>query len=217
MCEDKQQLLKVKKARSFCWKPSGAVCVEGTHLTIIQTLPQQTETCITWLACPHSNLRIKYASSQALLFDGQDNHPLITSAISSPASTDNSQQWIPGRSASMSWVTGRNSEEKWYYFIHLFILLVILFHLVSLSLVFFFIFACRLCSRLWQYHFPRWPFSLGLLPFTVQAFYMQVLQVLSGVGLLFHSSPGLWVLQWLRSVPLSQYVLSDLCQSFHNL
>jgi hypothetical protein len=48
----------------------------------------------------------------------------------------------------------------------------------------------------------------------VQAFYMQVLQVLSGDGWLYLSSPGLLALQWLRSVPLFQFVPSKLPSLF---
>ena len=73
---------------------------------------------------------------------------------------------------------------------------------------------CRLCSKLLRYHFQQWPFSQGLLHCMVQAFYMQVLQVLSGDGLLYLSSPGLWALQWLRSAPLSQFVTSKLPSLF---
>lgn len=71
---------------------------------------------------------------------------------------------------------------------------------------FFFFFGGRLYSRLLQYHFPRWHFSLGSLLCMDQAFCMQDLQAWFGDGLWFRSSLGSSELQWLKSALLFRFV-----------
>ena len=101
------------------------------------------------------------------------------------------QLWIQQRRGSMSLVTSKNWEEKWYFILlFLFFIFAILclmelildpsFVLVKYGLLFNL--WCRLCSKLWRYHFPQWPFSLELHLSMVLVFNMQALQLLSGGG-----------------------------------
>lgn len=119
----------------------------------------------------------------------------------------------------MSSDTSRNSEEKWFFSLFILTLSCPLLFGVALAPedVFWFVLICfRLYSKLLPYRFRQWHSSPGSLPCMAQVFCMQVLLVLCGDGWLFHSSPCLLELQWLRSVPLSQFVSlsSDYFNSF---
>lgn len=109
------------------------------------------------------------------------------------------QLWIQQRRGSMSLVTSKNWEEKWFVSSSSYVSMAILFlmelildlNFLKIEITFLVInsvnlyfchLSCRLCSKLWQYHFPQWPFSLELHLSMVLAFSMQDLQVLSGDG-----------------------------------